>query len=235
MKTVGVTGVSGFLVKNGLLQCFFEMATLQCKLLEPTEKSKFITSDHPVICMNQLFGEEAETSNRSYSGFSRSGFQLILPITPVLCLFFYDPKVYKVGNKRDNLVGLNDKDVELVNSLQVQNAGQCLYSSEQDSLLMEGLVDRFGRLRKPTSDLLQVKQTSDSADMYHVRSPNPKLQQLWSFCQLQRSPRVPDSRRRNPAWTDVVQAFAQHSDGMKSQDLMGDFARFVENYVTRPF
>lgn len=232
MDTVEATGVSGFLVKNSLLQCFFEMSTLHCKLLEPTGEARFVTSDHPTVCMNQLFAKEAETTKRSYSGFSRSGFQLILPLCPTLCLFFYDPKVYKVGSKRDNLVGLRDGDVELLNSLQVQNADACLYTGSSDSASeMRALVEQFGKLRTPTNDLLQVTPMSDGNEYYHVRSPNPRLLLPWSFCRLQRNPRIPESGRRNDVWTALVGAFMDHVRETEPHDVMEDFVHFTENFT----
>lgn len=231
METVGVKGVSGHLVKNVLLKCFLEMATLQCKLLEPTGTMQFITSDHPVVCMNQLLAQEAVKDNRSYSGFSRSGFQLILPISPTLCLFFYDPKVYKVGNRRDNLIGLMDRDVEVINSLQVQTAGRCLFSSQPDAAqLMRDLVDRFGGLRTSTSDLLQVTQLSDTTDFYHSKLPNPTLLTPWLFCKLQKRPRYDESKRRNSSWTAVVGSFIEHSKHLKPANILKEFMLFVEKY-----
>lgn len=231
MKTVGVKGVSGFLVKNVMIQCFLEACTLQCKLLEPSGNARFITSDHPSVCMNQLLAAEEKRDNRSYSGFSRSGFQLVLPLSPTRCLFFFDPKIYKVGNKRDCLVRVSDQDVELLNSLQVQNADKCLYSSQPSAgLVMQDAVKKFGVLRKPTDDLLKVTQLSKTADFYHLKSPSPLLAFPWVFCKLQRSPRIDETKRRDPVWTSVIDAFIKHSDHTKSADVFNDFSEFVEKY-----
>jgi hypothetical protein len=231
MKTVGVKGVSGFLVKNIMIQCFLETCTLQCKLLEPSGSARFITSDHPSVCMNQLMAEEEKRNNRSYTGFSRSGFQLILPLAPTLCLFFFDPKVYKVGNKRESLVRVADQDVELVNSLQVQSADRCLYSSQPStSQAMQNLVKKFGVWRRPTDDLLQVTQLSDTEDFYHVKSPTSFLAFPWVFCKLQRRPRIHKSKRREPDWTMMVDAFIKSSDKIKSDDILKEFVEFVKVY-----
>lgn len=235
METVGVNGVSGFLVKNMLLQCFFEMETLHCKLLEPAGSGRFVTSDHPVVCLNQLFSGETKKTKRCYVGFSRSGFQLMLPLCSTLCLFFYDPKVYKVGNRRDYLVRLEDSDVELLNSLQVQNADACVYTADgQSATLMESLVRRFATFRVPTLDLLKVTQ-NDNSEFFHLTSPNLTLPRPWSFCKLQSNPRVPESKRRNDAWTAVVEAFVEHVDRTQpKEDVMEEFLRFIENYAALP-
>lgn len=230
MDTVGVNGVSGFLVKNTLLQCFFEMATLECKLLHPTGHLSFVTSDHPAVCMNQIFAEETSQTGRSYAGFSRSGFQLVLPLSPKLCLFFYDAKVYKVGNRRNHLVGIIDDDVEILNGLQVQNADSCVYSGTAESgSQMSALIEKFSSFRVPVNDLLKVHHQGD-ASLYHIASPSPKLHRLWSFCKRKQNPSIPDSRRRNQAWTEVVSAFIRHLDKVTPEDTMEEFCRFVENY-----
>jgi hypothetical protein len=231
MDTVAVKGVSGFLVKHVLFECFLEMTTLQCKLIEPNLGSYFITSDHPAVCMNQLFQRESGTSGRSYAGFSRAGFQLVLPVSPTLGLFFYDPKVYKVGSKRDRLVTLSDEDVEIVNSLQVQNADKCLYSNHNnDALRLESLVGKFARLRVPSSELLQVISLNEKSDLYYSKSPTALCARPWSFCRLQRHPRVDASRRRDPVWSNLVSAFIEQSNKTNPSDVMEEFISFTESY-----
>jgi hypothetical protein len=118
-------GVPGFLVQHTVIPCWMEMQTLECKLLQPPAGTYFVTSDHPVVLLNQ-FCAHLEP-HRSFVGFSRSGFQVVMPISPNLCLFFYDAKVYKVGSKRRRLLEIVRKDVELLNALQVQSADRCLY------------------------------------------------------------------------------------------------------------
>ena len=106
------SGVAGSLMKWNAIPCWLEMQTLGCKLLEAAPHTFVVTSDHPVVMMNQLFA--SSEPHRSFVGFSRSGFQLLLPISPTLCVFFYDPFVYKVGARRRRLVQLSPSDVELV-------------------------------------------------------------------------------------------------------------------------
>jgi hypothetical protein len=234
MDTVGVKGVSGFLVKQVLLECYLEMATLQCKLLEPAAGLKFITSDHPAVCMNQLLSKDAEATGRSYTGFSRSGFQLVLPISPELCLFFYGPGIYKVGSRRGSLVKLCYDDVELINSLQVQNADNCVYSCESNNATaIEGSVRRFKHLRKETLSSLNVTEQDERGTLYHLRSPNPLLLKPWSFCRVRKNLRFDDSRRRNSVWTKLVSAFVAHANKVKPSDIMEEFVRFTENYGVR--
>src|ERR1035438_10661332 len=91
--------------------CLMEMQTLGCKLLQSSIGSHFITSDNPAVILNQVC--VGVDPYRSFAGFSNSGFQLLLPISPNLSLLFYDEKIYKVGNRRDRLVEISKQDVEI--------------------------------------------------------------------------------------------------------------------------
>lgn len=96
---------------------------------------------------------------------------------------------------------------------------------------MRALVEQFGKLRTPTANLLQVTPMSDGNEYYHVRSPNPRLLLPWSFCRLQRNPRIPESGRRNDVWTALVDAFMDHVRETEPHDVMEDFVHFTENFT----
>jgi len=119
-EMVDCDGVPGFLWQNSVIPCALEMQTLGCKLLKAPDETFFITSDNPVVVLNQ-FCSGAERF-RNFVGFAKSGFQLLMPISPKLCVFFYDAKVYKVGLRRHRLVPLAADDVDIVNALQIQSA-----------------------------------------------------------------------------------------------------------------
>lgn len=198
-------GVPGFLVRNLILPAWLEMQTLNCKLLKAEPGNFFLTSDHPVVLLNQFF-MDAEP-HRSFVGFSRSGFQLLLPISPTLCLFFYDAKVYKVGLRRHELTTIGKADVEVVNSLQVQNAEKCLYFHDIDQgALIANLVNRYSHLRTPIEDSLRTIASPDCTDqILHMRNPSVKLMKKWGFCRLRRHVNIGSDRRRNPHWTELAQ------------------------------
>ena len=82
-------GVPETLLGTNLIAGYFETATLLCKLLVAPVGSFFITSDHPAVLLNQ-FAADAK-SVRSCVGFAQAGFQLVLPLGPSVCAFFYDP------------------------------------------------------------------------------------------------------------------------------------------------
>jgi len=122
--------------------------TVECKLLKAPSDDYFVTSDHPVVILNQFcIGAHPV---RSFVGFSLSGFQLLLPFSPSLCAFFYDAKVYKVGSRRHRALEISSKDVAVVNSLQVQSAGNCLYfHSPRLAQKVEELIHSYSDFENP--------------------------------------------------------------------------------------
>ena len=106
-----IKGASGALMGTTILK-FLEIHTLQCKMLRANVGSSFITSDNPLVVMNQFCAKADDP--RSLAGFGMAGFQLVLPISQNLCLIFYDPKVYKVGSRRKTFVEVSEHDVEIV-------------------------------------------------------------------------------------------------------------------------
>jgi hypothetical protein len=206
------TGVAGTEFKAAAISCWLEMQTLGCKLLEAEEGSWFLTSDHPVVMLNQLFA--SEEPRRSFVGFSRSGFQLLLPLSPQLCLFFYDPKVYKVGGRRQALVKVSKSDVELVNSLQVQSAEMCIYSHNPriESEIRE-LVSKYSDLRQSVrSSLREIPGPSPERSFIHIRQPSAKLKRLWKFCVYRRTTNVGEENRRDPVWSSFVKSVVEDMD-----------------------
>jgi hypothetical protein len=209
---VDFEGVPGFLVQHGILPAWLEMRTLNCKLLKAEAPGFFLTSDHPVVLLNQLF-MDAEP-HRSCVGFSRSGFQLLLPISPKLCLFFYDAKVYKVGSRRHEMTAVGKADVEIVNSLQVENAEKCLYFHEvAHGALIADLVSRYSRLRMPIEDSLRtIMSPGGTEEILHMRNPSVKLANPWSFCRLRRHVTIGPDRRRDPNWTELIHRVFEDMD-----------------------
>ena len=206
------TGVIGVELKTAAIPCWLEMQTLACKLLEADETAAFITSDNPVAMLNELFA--AAEPHRSFVGFSRSGFQLLLPISPRVSLFFYDPKVYKVGGRRQKLVLLSKSDTELVNSLQVQSAFECLYFHTPSlGAEVRRLVSRYAPLRIPARDSLRELPGRNAGESFiHIRQPSVKLREPWRFCRLRKHPTVGPNNRRDASWSSFVSAVGADMD-----------------------
>lgn len=168
-EMMDIEGMPQFLLGQALGPCWLEMQTLGVKLLKPHGARRFITSDNPAVTINQLC--MCSQSQRSFVGFSQTGFQLVLPIGPTTCVFFYDPTAYKVGARNRNTVEINDTDVDLVNSLQIQSADRCVYFHSLDmASQVYGLSRDFEHLRKPIKDSLRVIPGQNSKErIWHVR------------------------------------------------------------------
>ena len=197
-------GVSQNLVGLNLLACYFETTTLSCKLLKTPPGHFFITSDNPSIALNQFAADEKGV--RDYIGFAQSGFQLVLPLSPSLCAFLYDPNVYKVGNRHDEIVVLRPADVEILNSLQIQSAERCAYAhlhaAEPE---IRRLVTSHAMLRKPNSAAIKSFSQDERETLIMFSDPVLMLPKRWQFCSYLKNVRRSVGERRDPGFTHLVQ------------------------------
>ena len=145
-------------------------------------------------------------SFRNHAGFGKAGFQLLLPISPRLCLIFYDAKVYKVGFRRDRLISLSADDVEIVNALQIQSAEEFVFFSDpKGEGSVRRAVDQSASLRVPLKDCLQTYAGPKEGDqLLHFKKPSVKLPRGWAFCRRLRRVNSAVGDRRNPAWTALI-------------------------------
>jgi hypothetical protein len=200
---VDCNGVPGFLLKNSVIPCALEMQTLACKLLKAPDRAFFITSDNPVLVLNQFCSAELF---RNYAGFGKSGFQLLMPISPKLCVFFFDAKVYKVGFRRHRLVSISADDVEIVNALQIQSAEEFVFFHDPNlEAEVRGLVGGFSRFRVPVQDCLQTFDgPKEGEELLHFKKLSVKLPRAWAFCRKRRHVNARIGDRRDPAWTALI-------------------------------
>lgn len=202
-EMMGIGGASRALMGTTTLK-FFEMQTLHCKMLLAKDGASFVTSDNPVVLMNQFCAKPDD--HRSFAGFGMAGFQLVLPISPSLCLIFYDPNVYKIGNRQETVVGISEHDVEIVNALQVQSAEKRLYSHSLESKTqLNRLVTQYARLRTSVHDSLTIIPGSNEKQTFlHTRMPSAKLPIPWAFCRYRKHVTSRPGDLRNPAWSETV-------------------------------
>lgn len=87
-------------------------------------KYDFITSDNPCVKYNQLFVGR----NLDY-GLRHRGLQIFLPLSPRICLCFYDSSAYKIPNKDSKeIVKIYDAiQIREFNKLFLRNATQMIY------------------------------------------------------------------------------------------------------------
>jgi hypothetical protein len=121
---------------------------LHLRLIIAPEGMSFITSDHPVVLLNQAFFTVLQ--HPRILGLSASGLQIFLPISPRLLLFGFDPKIYRVGNRRQSTYQLERRnDCDLINALQIINAEENVYFYDRDLLPeIRVLLTKFSSLRQ---------------------------------------------------------------------------------------
>jgi len=215
-EAIDFKGVAGVLIQQ-MIPCWMETQTLSAKLLKAHNGTCFITSDNPAVVLNQ-FAWGADPM-RSFAGFSQSGFQLLIPISPNLCLIIYDAKVYKVGSRRHRLIEISKTDVEIINSLQVQSADNCLYFHEPKmEQEVQKLVERYVNLRVPLRDFLQTFPGKDqNEEIIKVSNESVSLPNRWKFCSYRRHIKFKPGDRRDPAWTalanQLMKDFDQNPNG----------------------
>lgn len=97
---------------------------LEYKILINNTEIPFITSNNPAALYNQFM---ERMGNPTYALGSR-GLQIYLPLTPTLGVMYYDPKCYKLGDRKKTYVEITqDKDIYELNKLTASNAESILY------------------------------------------------------------------------------------------------------------
>lgn len=222
------SGVSASLLHNSIT-CWMETQTLSGKLLAAKGPMSFITSDNPVAVLNQ-FCTSADP-HRGYAGFSRSGFQLVLPLSPSLCLFLYDAKVYKVGDRRQRVVAISSDDVAIVNSLQIQSAEERVYWQDQAlESEVRKQVSKYSTLRVSDHDLMRRIPTSNpKQELIHIRNHSVTIPAQWTFCRYRRHVNCSIGDRRNPAWTELA---SRLEEDIASNPAGGNIFKRIETLLS---
>src|SRR6266850_3113170 len=104
------------------------IADLPVKFLMHERKVGFVISDHPVVICNH-FAEYHPRLSHCYGaeGLIVKGIQLLMSVSPQVCIVMYDPQTYSCGSPRSRVVAAGRHDVQVINSLQAANASKCLY------------------------------------------------------------------------------------------------------------
>jgi len=136
------------LTLSGIPSVIETMLDLSFKVLKNQTSNPFITSDFPIIKYNQFL--ELKKWNYSKTGYGVIGLQIFIPLNNELCIVFFDPAIYKVGNKKDHKVIISDKkDIDVLNTLQFTNCLENVYFSDKASIdyikELKNKSEKFGR------------------------------------------------------------------------------------------
>ncbi len=226
-EMAGIGGMSGMLIGNAI-PCWFEMTTLACKLLHAPTGAAFITSDHPVLMLNQ-FAEGAH-SLRNFVGFAQSGFQLLLPIAPHLCLYFYDGKTYKAGTRNGQVISIDANNVEIINALQLQSAEVCVYFNETiPEHIVRNLIEKYKGLRRPMQDHLRtLPGRTPNEQLLYQQAPPLKLPRPWTFSHFLNSGKVQPGTRRDPIRTEAIDRVM---DDLQAGRQYGDLFEYMDQVL----
>ncbi|MGN0227051.1 MAG: DUF4238 domain-containing protein [Paludibacteraceae bacterium] len=96
---------------------------LKCKVIINKTAIPFITSDNPVCLTNQFLDKMKVDTN----GLGQRGLQLLMPLSPLVAILYYDSEVYKVGSVSKQYVEITDKvEIEKINRMLASQANEIL-------------------------------------------------------------------------------------------------------------
>lgn len=120
----------------------FLLLDLEYKIFKNKSSEGFISSEHPAVRYNSLF--EAQKEHLTKTGFAIKGLQIFLPLSSKYYLVFYDTKTYKIGNKKQKIIDVDDLDnVTSMNGLQFLNSPENVYF---DNTVSEAYLKKISKM-----------------------------------------------------------------------------------------
>lgn len=128
------------------IEYFSILGDLTIKLLINNTNAPFVTSDHPIVKYNQM-AEKFKFLSCS-TGYSSSGLQIFLPLSPKIAIALYDTKAYKYANKKNWIILIDQAtDVHSLNILQCIYCNEKIYfNSEETENYIDSLVSSVAGL-----------------------------------------------------------------------------------------
>ncbi|MBB5887582.1 DUF4238 domain-containing protein [Lactovum miscens] len=123
-----------------LQKCLFDLEL--CLINNNSRNREFITTDSPIIKDNIL--AKGLNGKSSGLGFGCLGLEIYFPLSPRLCLFLYDSRVYDIGSKNKEYYIKNDKIIDKMNKYFYLNSSSNIYFSKKvtESYLRKNVVRR---------------------------------------------------------------------------------------------
>lgn len=116
-----------------------------CLLINHTS-DRFITSDDPVVHTNRLHLQRLRDRN---FGWQNAGAMLLMPLTPIHSLMYYDGQAYAVSSKNGSIVGIDKgSDIAAMNELQALHSHSNIYFSKlSDKDRLQNICKEIENLR----------------------------------------------------------------------------------------
>ncbi len=222
-------------------------------LLVNRSKTPFVISDSPVVTTNWFC--RTRYPDKGPTGFSLSGLQMFMPLTPTLALVLLDSGVYSTEAVHCKMVLHKSSDIEHLNTLQWLNALNTVYfPSTTSDVELDRLkaVPREGDLYH-IERLEQVEQTkayrksgkgeydppSDGVTSEIVRfaAPPLPLDVRFSGLRIRKKPSFYDdgtmaSPIRDPFWVEIIRDFDRAVEAKAV--AFGQLADFIETHPLEP-
>jgi len=167
---------------------------LHAKLILSSRSAEFLTSDSPVVYYNQFL--KSRRPGLGNIGMLTKGLQIVFPLSPTTLLMLYDHRVYRVGDKKDDVVWIQSpKEVDKLNSLQLVCADRNLYFS---SGITESHVTRLAakskraRSKYRTEVIRYWNAPNTNEQLVHVRPPEARCNLDLAFSRVHRRMRKVD-------------------------------------------
>ncbi|MSO70436.1 MAG: DUF4238 domain-containing protein [Alphaproteobacteria bacterium] len=169
----GLSKLKDYAVQHNILMAF-ELAPalwdLKPILIINKTREDFITSDNPVVRVNQFW-------RRKFTGYgvglSNAGLLIYLPLSPGCTLLMYDDAVYHIVCDSHNRINVKSgKDVRAINRLQMLNAVDNIYFSNplNGGKLCIELKSVLSQRRKSYSDFAEF--VPGNIDGQYIRQKN---------------------------------------------------------------
>lgn len=139
-----------------------DLIDLKYKLLKNTSKFPFIISDNPLVIYNQ-FMEKHNWNIVSQRGYGSKGLQMFLPINDNYMLIVYDADVYKIGNKKEKVVEINDiSSIEKLNILQFLNSTDTInFNHRASEHYIRRLFEKSKNFKKANEAFVKIHKVDD--------------------------------------------------------------------------
>ncbi|PIF34316.1 uncharacterized protein DUF4238 [Flavobacterium sp. 9] len=134
-----------------------DLLDLKYKLIKNTTSTPFIISDNPLVLYNQ-FLEKRNWTIGSQRDFGLKGLQLFLPLNDSYMLIAYDPNIYKLGSKKQQVVTIDDKNsIDQFNLLQFLNSETTInFNHKASKLYIDTLYERSKKYKKANDASINV-------------------------------------------------------------------------------
>lgn len=132
---------------------------LKYKLIKNRTSNPFIISDNPLVLYNQ-FLEKRNWKFGSQRDFGLKGLQLFLPLNDSYMLAVYDSDIYKLGNKKEQIVSIDDKNsIDQLNLLQFLNSESTVnFNHKASEHYIRTLQEKSKKHKKANDDFISVHE-----------------------------------------------------------------------------